>query len=55
MGQLENNVFGDEDRNLCCGVEVRALDDGSCRGFAAKAEAESLFCHTAHLWSSCVV
>lgn len=41
--QLENNVFGDEDQDLCCGVEGRAPDDGSCHVFAAKTEASPSF------------
>lgn len=51
--QLENNAFRDEE--LCFGVEGQALDDGSCHGFAVKTEAGSLFCHTAHLRSFCVL
>lgn len=53
--QLENNVFRDEDQDLCCGVQRQALDDGSCHVSAEKTEAESLFCHTVHLRSFCVL
>ena len=53
--QLENNVFGDEDQDLCCGVEGRASDDGSCHVFAEKTEASLAFFFRVYLRSLCLL